>query len=162
MVLLCKARKRPMINWANKGHRIHKTAWSPLRKADKNIQLRKLGNAETPSVDLEIRPSGFNHLFNGYMGFWELTISMPQFPQLSNGSSRTPSLGLLWGQSIVKRMNFKSVQNLVHNGLEIKVMLLLLLSLFTGRHFSFLIHVVSSVCDSCPSHLSLPLVSVSG
>ena len=29
MVLLCRARKRTMINWANKGHRIHKTAWSP-------------------------------------------------------------------------------------------------------------------------------------
>ena len=41
----------------------------------------------------------------------------------------------------MKRVNFKSVQNLVHNGLEIKVMLLLLLSLFTRRHFSFLIHV---------------------
>lgn len=125
MVLLCRARKRPMINWANKGHRIHKTAWSPWRKADKNMQLRKPGNAETPSVGLAIRPTGFNHLFTGYMVFWELTISMPQFPQLSNGSNRISSLGLLWGESIVKRVDFKSVQDLVHNGLEIKVMLLL-------------------------------------
>ena len=37
----------------------------------------------------------------------------------------------------MKRVDFKSVQDPVHNGLEIKVMLLLLLSVFTGRHFSF-------------------------